>query len=693
MALALVLAAALAGAGATPARAAAPLPGAGAGASGAGSAAGSRALVVFVEPPNAPLRRNSSAPDDAVLRVLAAQPQLALGIVSAAQGVYFREQALLDVTQGTRVADSSYDPSAPPLLDLSTFDHRGAIKEWPLVARRAVSAPQTIVPGLLASSVPGGAAYVGISHQRPLPAVVAADRSGRLAALSLGAARTLRSRVAAATRDHRLLIVDLPHGRAGRRLLGELLAGRPDSELVLAMERPPTGVGHELEWIGAAGLGSGELESKTTNVHGMVATIDVAPTVLRHLGRPVPAAMRGQPMTASGSRDVSSLHAFKRRLVIVQPRRIATLKALLAAWAALALLGVAVGLMAGLRWEGLRWAGRVGALAFLWAPVGAMAGALADTTLRREEVVITAVCFGLGLVTDQVLPWPRGPFLPAVVGIAAIAIDALAGTHLLLRSLLGPNPSFGARFYGIGNELKSGLTVLALAGAASALYPARPSRRAAAWMAGTGLVVAVLLGSARLGAGVGGVVIAGVATAVAAAMLLPGGFTPRRAALVLISPVVALGGLVVLDLATAGGRGHLTHNVVEAHTRTNLHDTIVRRLNSAVDALELGLMPVAVAAALVAVVLALLLRRRLYGPLPDPAWRAALVAGLVGGLVGAVVEDSGPVLLVVAVFALGCLTVYIQGAPRRRRRAAGLAASGGRQPQRARAPAATRAGP
>src|SRR5437588_5975379 len=477
-ALAVALTAALTGVlSAVPApgaRAGIPLPGGG----GAGPpTGGARALMAFVEPPNAPLRRNSSAPDDAVERVLAAQPQLALGIISAAQGVYFREQALLDVTQGTRVADSSYDPSAPPLLDLSTFDHRGAIKEWPLVARRAQSAPQTIVPGLLAASVPGGAAYVGIGHQRPLPAVLAADRSGRLAAVSLGPARTLLARVAGA-RGHALVVVDLPHGRAGQRLLGELLGRRPPSELVLAMERPPTGVGHELEWIGAAGLGSGELESKTTNVRGMVATIDVAPTVLGHLGRPVPDAMRGRAMTAGGGRDAGSLRAFRRRLAIVQPRRIATLKALAAAWLALALLAGAVG-----RGVGVRWAGRVGALAFLWAPVGAMAGALADTTLRREELLIGAVCFGLGAITDRVLPWPRGPFLPAVIGIAAVAIDALAGTHLLLRSLLGPNPSFGARFYGIGNELKSGLTVLALAGAASALYPARPSRRAAAWMA------------------------------------------------------------------------------------------------------------------------------------------------------------------------------------------------------------------
>ena len=58
------------------------------------------------------------------------------------------------------------------------------------------------------------------------------------------------------------------------------------------------------------------------------------------------------------------------------------------------------------------------------------------------------------------------------MAIVALVADALAGTQLLMRSLLGPNPILGARFYGIGNELKSGLAVLVLAAVAAALYPA-----------------------------------------------------------------------------------------------------------------------------------------------------------------------------------------------------------------------------
>ena len=47
------------------------------------------------------------------------------------------------------------------------------------------------------------------------------------------------------------------------------------------------------------------------------------------------------------------------------------------------------------------------------------------------------------------------------------------------------------RFYGIGNELKSGLAVLVFAAVAAALYPAVRGRRAASTMAACGIVLAV----------------------------------------------------------------------------------------------------------------------------------------------------------------------------------------------------------
>jgi hypothetical protein len=79
-------------------------------------------------------------------------------------------------------------------------------------------------------------------------------------------------------------------------------------------------------------------------------------------------------------------------------------------------------------------------------------------------------------------------------------------------------------------------------------------------------------------------------------------------------------------------------------------------------------MPVATAVALAYATAGIRLRTRLLTPVVgDPAWLAALAGGLAAGVVGSLVEDSGPELLVVAVFALGCIVSYLWGRPRPRR--------------------------
>ena len=104
------------------------------------------------------------------------------------------------------------------------------------------------------------------------------------------------------------------------------------------------------------------LRSTTTRQDGVVASIDLAPTILRRLGLPVPAQIKGEPATAvpgSGAADLVDLYD---RLRVVSGRRLPALEALLAAWvAALLLLGAIAG-RAGLR-RGGRWGGLGGAVA------------------------------------------------------------------------------------------------------------------------------------------------------------------------------------------------------------------------------------------------------------------------------------------------------------------------------------------
>jgi hypothetical protein len=584
---------------------------------------------------------------------------LSVGIMSASQGRYAPAQLLLDITQGARVASSAYPHSAPPSLSLRSD---GTIAGWPNALARAGRAPQLLDPGRLAGSVPGNAGYAGTSAQSSLDAVIAAGPEGRIGALSLGSPGTLAARIASLQATRRLVVADLPGGAEGAQMLGRLVASRPPGELIVALQRVPAAGHGELLWAGAAGLPGGagrELTSKTTQQRGLIASVDLAPTILEWVGAKVPDEMRGRDLEAGGTLHAGALRSLMARLRVVGGRRLSALGFLLLGWLALLLLTSVAGATAA-----RARAVRVGAVGVLWAPVAVMVTAAIEPNAAVEYTLIAVICLGLGALTDLLLAWPRAMIAPALAGPVAIVLDALAHTQLLMRSLLGPNPILGARFYGVGNELKSGLAVLVLAAAAGMLYPARRDRRSVSAIVAAGLLLAVIEGAERIGAGVGGVILVCAGTAVAGVMLAPGTLSRRRALLVLISPVVGLVALAAIDLATAHGSGHFTGSILHARSAGDVRDILVRRYKAAWDELRNHAMPVASALSIAGAVVGVRGRERLLAPVGgDPAWLAALAGGLTAGVVGALVEDSGPVLLVVASFALGCVLSYLWAAP------------------------------
>lgn len=621
---------------------------------------------------------------------LASIPTLSTGILSAAQGSYSTAQLLLDITQGARVSTSAYNPAAPPTLSLHAHGAGAVVEPWQAVLERAHGAPQILEPGLLASQIPGGGSYAGTygyagtsgyvsapgasdtAGERSLnraadatgpsdvDGVAAADQNGQIAALSLGSTASLPARIAALSAQRSLVVADLPAGSSGLSDLRSLTATRPASTLEIVVQRAPDLPGNELLWVAIAGLGGDHtLTSQTTNQRGLIASVDLAPTILRHLGLPVPDAIRGKPIELDGAFDGAHLRSFKARLGVIYSRRMGALACLFGAWALLMLAALLAR-----RRAARAWAARVGGLALLWTPVAVLVPAAFAPGRGVEYGVIVLICFGLAALADWLLEWPRAPLAPALVAVVAVTVDALAGTQLLVRSLLGPNPELGVRFYGIGNELKSGLAVLVFVAVAAALYPAVRSRRAATTMALAGVVLTVIEGSARIGAGVGGVILVSAGTAVATVLLLPGALTRRRTLIVLISPIVGLVALAAIDLTTAHGTGHFTGSVLDARSAGDIRDIIVRRYTAAWDELKHGLMPFATALALVLSALGVRYHRRLLAPVAgDPAWLAALAGGLTAGVIGALSEDSGPVLLVIAVGALGCVLSYLWGRP------------------------------
>ncbi len=613
-------------------------------------------------------------------------PALSTAILSAAQGTYKADQFLLDISQGARVSNSTYSHANPPSLSSLTFGASPSayLPSWPAVLKRAEDAPQLLKPGLLATSIPGGVAYATAEGDNgptepgttidtftllTSPVTVdwslAANRSGKIAAVSFGSPATLLARIGKLRATYRFVIADLPAGPSGYADLRALTANRQPGELLGVVQSAPEGPGSDLLWTAFAGLGPGAqtLTSETTNQRGLIASIDIAPTILHHLGLPIPADMRGKPVRPDGQFDSAEMRALKARLEAIGGRRLPAVAWLVAAWALLlAVACLPIGFSDGRTRRA--WALRVGALAMLWTPVAVLLPAALEPSRAMEFVVIVATCFALGAFTDRLVRWPRGPLVPAVVAVVALTVDALAGTQLLMRSILGPDPILGARFYGIGNELKSALAVLVFSAVAAALYPAVRSRRAAIIMACAGIALAIVEGSARIGAGVGGVILVSAGTAVATVMLLPGSLNRKRILIVMAAPVLGLIALAALDLATAHGSGHFTGSVLDARSPGDIRDIIVRRYGAAWNELKNHLMPLATALALLASVVAVRRREQVCAPVnSDPAWLAALAGGLTAGVIGALTEDSGPVLLVVAVFMLACVLGYLWGRP------------------------------
>jgi hypothetical protein len=575
----------------------------------------------------------------ATLAQLAAQDGASAALLNTSQGAYDRTQFLLDVSQGARTSRSAYDPQAVPALRV-TAD--GRVQGWAAAVARARAAPATVVPGLLGSSLP--IAYVGPASARDL-AIAAATRAGRVDLDGAGAKVEL-TRVS---------------GLAGLRAL---LSRRADDTLVLAVAQPPAGTlpGAVLP-VAAFGLAPGRaLTSQTTRTDGLVSAIDIAPTLLRWEGRPIPGDMTGEPIHAGGALDVGAIASIRERGAVVKGRRYPTLGALVGAWALLALGGLAVA-----RGRGLRWAVRAGALGVLWVLPALLVTAALAPSAPVEVVSVAVGALALGAATASLVRWPVGPLVPGAVTLVAYTVDLAFGSPLIVRSLLGSNPLGGSRFYGIGNELEALLPVVGLVTLAAGATLAgawRRSGRLAGAFAAAGVVLAFVLGWSHLGADVGGVVTVGASFAIATVLALPGPLTGRRLALAVLVPVAGLVALALLDLAT-GGEGHFAHLVVRAGHGEAFGDALQRRGTLAWDALTAGLMPLVSALSLALLAWGVVKRDALLRGVPAAdAWRAALAGCVTVAVVGALANDSGPLLLVFATFATLWVAAYLSAGSR-----------------------------
>ena len=607
-------------------------------------------------------------PEDRLLRELR-DAGFAAGLLSTAQGEYVQGQAFVDITQGTRQPLAVY---GRPLVLGTISPHSSGlvVDQWQAVVERARQASVTLRPGLLAESV-GGATFIASDGTERRAAILAADLSGEVATVSEGDQDTIADRTRAALRSGaRLVVVAVPPSDR-TTVIREAGALASDDTLVTVVHLPPTPpkkpatpkpgsryfAQTAVGFAGAAFDLNTSVASDSTRRPGLVVSIDIAPTILRHLESRVPNVMRGHAVTTT-DRTVDQLEESRDRWSAVRSGRLAR------AVESNFLLGLAVVLLVGLTRPlstALRLGARLTALSIFGLPAAALVSAqLHPASGNTEGLIIAAIGFAVALALVAVAPVVAPAVLAGASLLAVTADLALNHGDLLAGSVIGPSVATGNRFYGVSNELEPILPALALIVLAVVFREARQRKPivVVTTYALAALVLAAIVAAGPLGADVGGVVT--IAGAFAAGLLV---VIDRRPSIKTVAAfgVASVLGLVVLaavDMAL-GATSHLANNLRRVGSPQEFFELISRRYELALHVAASPSNLIALVVAVAAVVWAVRHRADLFGRELPRSWLAALIGTVGGGVAGALSNDSGPVLLVNAVAASAAIVIYL----------------------------------
>jgi hypothetical protein len=448
-------------------------------------------------------------------------------------------------------------------------------------------------------------------------------------------------------------------------LIGRLRADAPPRTLVMVVPVTPPGDEWRLVPVVAWGAGvvPGYLASPSTRRLGLVTLTDLAPTVLSALGAPVPAAFAGQALRYTPAPPDQA--------------RVARLAGLDrdAAWRERIWLGVTTGFIVVqvVLWgvTGLALAGRAPWLRRPWLRAAAVAVAgfpLAALLLRAVPGVAglgnAAVAVLLGLDAAFValaLRARRHPLAPLawILGatVAVVLVDVATGARLQLGGILGYSPQSASRFFGLGNTAFGVLAPAALL--VAALHVERAPRRREALVAVAALlaIVAFVDGAPFLGADVGGLLafvpIAGLTVLALAGRRL----TWRTTALAGLGTAVLLAAATVADLlrppASRTHLGRLASQTLHGGDG-GLVDTVSRKVQVNLAGVVQSFWTAVVPVIAIGLVVVLLRRGQARGLLPaGSARRAGVLGALAVGLAGFAVNDSGVIVVAMALVEVG----------------------------------------
>ncbi|MDK2930051.1 MAG: hypothetical protein PWR07_182 [Bacillota bacterium] len=498
-------------------------------------------------------------------------------------------------------------------------------------------------------------------------------------------------------------------------LVGRLLEFIDFTDTMLLVFAPTPGArevasGHGLAPVIAAGPGlssgrPGLLTSPTTRRHGLVASTDVAASILSWLGVDAPPWVLGAPVRVVPHRaPLTRLLSMHDEIASTYLMRAPLLKTFVGLQIVVALASLTLIALAAARHSSLRHLG-----VSREALRRTSDGHPEDVAMRAHVAqVVRALLLGLGAVPLAMLVLPLArpagtvsagiyvatavlvmcfaaratcgrspastPFAAVylVTGLAVIC-DALLGSKLMQGSILGYDPIGGARFYGIGNEYMGVLVGSLITGSglvldSMGLRRARSAVRAAA-LAGIGAIFAVallVLASPSLGANMGGTVTAVVGFGIAYVPYLDRRVTRRELAILAVLAVSLVAGIAVADALRAGGPvSHWGRTVlaVRVDGPAALIDVVRRKTAMNLKLIRYTVWTRALFAFLAAVALLWVrpvgLAKRLMKA--HPGFASSLAASLVAAAAAVLANDSGVVAAALLMLYPSLVLLYLAG--------------------------------
>jgi hypothetical protein len=262
-------------------------------------------------------------------------------------------------------------------------------------------------------------------------------------------------------------IVDVGSGPESRQRLENLLGNRGDDLVLVVSPRTPARDHLPIAVFGGPGIKPGLLTSATTRTPGVIANIDVAPTILSWFNTPAPATMTGHPIVqtphAHGIDEILELD----RIISLNERGLVPTGLALAA---LVVITMAGGLLSVWRMPRAAPVFAFLALALLNMPLGMLlASRIPAHTISEYAAVILGLMAGLAAsqtALSKVIPGNLSPSaLATAATVLVVAVDALFGQPLVKFAMISGYQVQGIRFYGIGNEYMGiilGMTLLAV---------------------------------------------------------------------------------------------------------------------------------------------------------------------------------------------------------------------------------------